>query len=1069
MPDHIKKKIQEAKANKDSSSGKSQSSINKFAGLAIADTGSGTSNLPHFPEHSADLSSQTPHSRVTDGGEVQGGVGNGKAYHEVGGTEAFVAMAAGAIQDRDTWVVDSGCNVHIVNDRKWFTTFTTSHQKSVGTADGQVSLSVEGTGEVVIECTSSDNENHKILLEDVFYAPMGRCNLLSVSKLLADGSLSIEADDAGMTLRKDGHGIGCAPTVRRLYHLRASVPQSKLGTEPVAAFVDFEHPVWKWYRRLGHLSLGNMRNLLKISDGIDLTDEQIKKVLQQVCPVCATTRALTHIPRDPAKRRAREPGQFIHVDTWGKYPITGWDGTHYFLFLTDDATRFTWSARYSRKRDLPEVFKSLYTTIETSLNIKIRNCRFDGEFDPGPIARWLERKGVALETTEPYRHYQNGPAERSNRTVRERSAAMIQEDNVIRRIHDITVGRTEEILRQAKRPEKLWPEAVEHAVWLKNRSPARALRRGDKKTPWHALHDEQPSLDREKVWGSRCYMTFPPEISVRQPKLHSPRGWIGYWVGRHSESVDKVYSPEKRKVFKVGVSRVEDGQGLDDPQPKPTYADRVEIPEVEIPDHMESDEESESESESDVDGSDSDGDEADDNDDPTRGSGPAEMGVFAGLALKDDDYMSEGSDTEPETPALATDTAPTTGFVYPVQGCYRATGPPYFPNNSRVRQHVERKHPEFDYKAYKESIKKPKKAPTPRYVQTPAGLFLLPFSTLRPEPAKCNAYFLGRGNCDRNTARGEKCTRCQKSGRRYIDQTKESLDLIPAENRVPAIAPAAQLPDERCRRYYTKGYICVFDDDTGTCRQCKKRKYRCNMDLTGAKSRKEQTKKSSNPTVPTMPKPPEGGCARYSRKNLRYDGETLCNHCKGHPRLEKWCSKNLPLGGTETRLRCANCLSQRLFCDRGTPCSTCTGLGISCKYHYDGGLTATVYPSSKSRKSKPVTDKDLDVEYAYNRCRAGWGHAAAYDQGRPCYNCANSYLGITGELKTCLYTRADGTINQYQYAPYTKGRDGGVTLKDDWEMHIPRYTEIASTLESQQREVLGNDPRIVGDGRTLAH
>lgn len=62
---------------------------------------------------------------------------------------------------------------------------------------------------------------------------------------------------------------------------------------------------------------------------------------------------------------------------------------------------------------------------------------------------------------------------------------------------------------------------------------------------------------------------------------------MGYWVGHHSESADKVYSPEKKKVFKIGVAHVEDGQGLDDPITDPTYTNRVPTPEIEIPETME--------------------------------------------------------------------------------------------------------------------------------------------------------------------------------------------------------------------------------------------------------------------------------------------------------------------------------------------------------------------------------------------------------------------------------------------------------------------------------------------------
>ncbi len=143
------------------------------------------------------------------------------------------------------------------------------------------------------------------------------------------------------------------------------------------------------------------------------------------------------------------------------------------------------------------MFQKLHNQIETSLDIKIRNYRFDGEFQPGLIARWLERKGVALEVTEPYAHYRNGAAERPNRTIGERSAALIQEDDVLRRIHDITVGKTQELLRETNRPESLWPEAVEQAIWLKNRAPARALRKKDKG------HLEQLYTIISHLWAER--------------------------------------------------------------------------------------------------------------------------------------------------------------------------------------------------------------------------------------------------------------------------------------------------------------------------------------------------------------------------------------------------------------------------------------------------------------------------------------------------------------------------------------------------------------------------------------
>lgn len=74
-------------------------------------------------------------------------------------------------------------------------------------------------------------------------------------------------------------------------------------------------------------------------------------------------------------------------------------------------------------------------------------------------------------------------------------------------------------------------------------------------------------------------------------KLHSPRGWLGYFVGCESEAIYHIYSPEKHKVYRIGVARVEDGEGLDDPHDAPCLEDRVPTPDIEISDRLSSEDE----------------------------------------------------------------------------------------------------------------------------------------------------------------------------------------------------------------------------------------------------------------------------------------------------------------------------------------------------------------------------------------------------------------------------------------------------------------------------------------------
>ena len=41
------------------------------------------------------------------------------------------------------------------------------------------------------------------------------------------------------------------------------------------SLLDYDDPVGKWHRRMGHLSVQSLRDLLKVSNGIDLTEQTI--------------------------------------------------------------------------------------------------------------------------------------------------------------------------------------------------------------------------------------------------------------------------------------------------------------------------------------------------------------------------------------------------------------------------------------------------------------------------------------------------------------------------------------------------------------------------------------------------------------------------------------------------------------------------------------------------------------------------------------------------------------------------------------------------------------------------
>jgi hypothetical protein len=60
----------------------------------------------------------------------------------------------------------------------------------------------------------------------------------------------------------------------------------------------------------------------------------------------------------------------------------------------------------------------------------------------------------------------------------------------------------------------------------------------------------------------------------------------GHFVGCESEVINHVYSPEKHKVYRIGVARVEDGEGLEDPHGTTCFEDRTPTTDLEIPSHI---------------------------------------------------------------------------------------------------------------------------------------------------------------------------------------------------------------------------------------------------------------------------------------------------------------------------------------------------------------------------------------------------------------------------------------------------------------------------------------------------
>ena len=124
--------------------------------------------------------------------------------------------------------------------------------------------------------------------------------------------------------------------------------------------------------------------------------------------------------------------------------------------------------------------------MEKATKKKIRTFRTDngGEYTSSQFENYLKAEGIRHELTVPKTPQQNGVAERLNRTI---------------------VKMARSMLLDSKLPKKFWGEAISTAVYLKNRTPVKALN----KTPFEVWHGKKPKVNHLRMFDSDAYAHVP--------------------------------------------------------------------------------------------------------------------------------------------------------------------------------------------------------------------------------------------------------------------------------------------------------------------------------------------------------------------------------------------------------------------------------------------------------------------------------------------------------------------------------------------------------------------------------
>ena len=223
--------------------------------------------------------------------------------------------------------------------------------------------------------------------------------------------------------------------------------------------------------------------------------------------------------------RAEETLDLVHTDVCGKLSPSSAGGAEYFVTFIDDKSRYVWVYLLKSKGDVFSLkFRDWKAMVERSTGRKLKVLRSDngGEYTSGEFVQYLRSEGIRHERTVPKSPQQNGVAERLNRTLVEMTRSMLSGSSL---------------------PQKLWAEALSTAVYLRNRSPTKAVER---MTPFEAFHGKKPDVGHLRVFGCVCYAHIAKDERKKFDVVARRCVLVGY--GSEVKGY-RLYDPDRKTVF----------------------------------------------------------------------------------------------------------------------------------------------------------------------------------------------------------------------------------------------------------------------------------------------------------------------------------------------------------------------------------------------------------------------------------------------------------------------------------------------------------------------------------------
>ena len=414
------------------------------------------------------------------------------------------------------WIIDSGATQHMTFDKSNLSDYVEFKQPCIVNLGDNRSILAYGKGTYRIVADLGDHVQN-ISLRDVLYLPDLENNLLSVRAMVKLGSnVRFEGEECEITRNSKLLAVG--KMQGKLYMLKITTVDH--------VNIAKEHSNLKlWHYRYGHLGMDNVNIKLMKGEMVQGMDRVMDGESDSVCEGCIMDKQHRRKYPSGVAKRATEPFEMVHSDICGPMSVNSIGGSRYFVTFIDDYTRYTYVYFIKHKDEVLAKFKEFVNLATNLTGRSVKTLRTDngGEYCSKEFESFLKEKGIVHQLTVPYNPAQNGVSERMNRTLVESARSMMS---------------------HGKTPIEFSAEAINTAVYLRNRSPTTSLK---EITPYECLFKQKPDVSNLRVFGCEAFAHIPEKQRKKFDEKSRKVVFIGYPEGTKGY---KLYDPSTRKFIR---------------------------------------------------------------------------------------------------------------------------------------------------------------------------------------------------------------------------------------------------------------------------------------------------------------------------------------------------------------------------------------------------------------------------------------------------------------------------------------------------------------------------------------